>query len=174
MGLGNKEDQGQWKQKSTAFPHFTINSTVWKLAFRMPVSEIKNQSTNHKRYLYWTVNPFYSIQLMWAEPINTPPSLFAFHMAYQSTTTAAKRDTWVCDLFDHTQKNPLPFYCWAWNTLLVSLCPVVSAHPRVLTEGCGRARANLAALQLLMSNSQNTGLVTNLRCGTTWDWCKEN
>lgn len=77
MGLGNKKDQGQWKQKSTAFPHFTINNTVWKLAFRMPVTEIKNQSTNHKRSFYWTVSPFYSIQLMWAEPINTPPSLFA-------------------------------------------------------------------------------------------------
>lgn len=56
MGLINKEDQGKWKQKSTAvapsaFPHFKINNTVGKHVLRMNVNEIKNQNINHKRYL---------------------------------------------------------------------------------------------------------------------------
>lgn len=75
--------------------------------------------------------------------------------------------------------------CFQWHGILHWLiqasCPscVVSnsfAHPRALTEGGDRAREreNLAALQILFSNSQNTGLVTNLKHSTLWDWDEEN
>lgn len=125
MGLGNKEDQGKWKQKSTAFPHFTINSTVWKLAFRKPVSEIKNQNTNHKRYFSWTVSPFYSIQLMWAEPINTPLSLFAFHMAYKAPPQQP-REPHGCVIFLITPRK-IPFHFIAGHEILC--CSVWASCP---------------------------------------------
>lgn len=109
-------------------------------------------------------------------------------MVYQSSTAAAKRGTRVCTCLPDHPKVPLQFYGWAWlymtwNTPLLNLgqlpklccaqffCPPQSAH----WGAWQRAKEkNLAALQLLISSSQNTGLVTNLKCGTTWEWYEEN
>lgn len=120
----------------------------------MDVNEIKNQNINHKRYFYWTVSPFYTIKLTWAEPINTSLSLLTFHVVCQSTTVAAKRVMWVCPcLHAHTQKFPpsilllsMALYGVKYSTsqprsaVQVVFCAIFFAHPNVLTEGNRRTR----------------------------------
>lgn len=125
---------------------------------------------------------------MWAEPINITFPLCIPHGLSKHHRSSQGSHVGVYTSARSHPKTPPHFYCWAWhymawNAPLVNLgqlpklccvqffCPPQSAH---WGGGRARERENLAALQLLISNSQNTGLVTNLKCSTIWDCYEEN